>query len=63
MKFNTENSKPITNKENLRKWEEPFQDLLDEIYYPGYSTQLMEEDPENYQREYFYFITLYDSPM
>ncbi len=44
----------------LQKWEQPFRELMDEIYYPGYAQQLIIDDPEDYQREYFYFIQLYD---
>ena len=45
---------------NPLKWQEPFNDLLDEIYYPGFAKQLVEESPEEYSREYFYFMQLYD---
>ncbi|MFK5857225.1 MAG: hypothetical protein QM503_13930 [Bacteroidota bacterium] len=41
-------------------WQQPFNDLLDEIYYPGYADKLMDEDPESYSREYWYFMQLYD---
>lgn len=44
------------------KWESAFRDLQDQIFWPGYSLQLLEENPEDYQREYFYFISLYDEP-
>lgn len=44
------------------KWEEAFRDLMDEIYFSGYSKQLLEENPVVYQKEYFYFIALYDEP-
>ena len=44
------------------KWEASYRDLLDEIYYPGYSMQLVKEDPILYQKEYEPFIALYDGP-
>jgi hypothetical protein len=43
-----------------RKWEDAFCDLMDEIYFKGYSAQLLQEKPDAYELEYFYFITLYD---
>lgn len=46
----------------LQKWEEAFRDLLDEIFFPGYSQRLFEEKPEAYQREYYYFIRIFDEP-
>ena len=44
----------------LQKWEGAFRKLLDEIFYPGYWRKLLEEDPEAYQREYWYFVVLFD---
>ena len=57
--------KPIEANEQqqadlLQKWELPFRDLLDEIYFPGYAEQILEENPEYYQSEYEAFIRLYD---
>ncbi len=46
--------------ELLQKWELPFRDLLDEIYYPGYAEQIIQDDPEAYQSEYEAFMRLYD---
>ena len=46
--------------ESLMKWEEAFQELLDQIYWKGYSQQLVRENPEAYKREYFYFRAIYD---
>ena len=43
-----------------QKWEIPFQELLDEIYWSGYSEALLETNPEAYAREYWYFIRLYE---
>lgn len=43
----------------LQKWELPFRGLMDEIYYSGYTKQLMEDDPEEYSRQYWYFIRMY----
>jgi len=57
------NTEEITKLETAQKWEEPFKNLLDEIWYPGYSQQLAEEKPEEYQTEYYYFISLYDEPL
>ena len=42
------------------KWEEAFRDLLDEIYWKGYSEMLVAENPVAYQREYSYFMAMYD---
>jgi len=44
----------------LQKWSMPFQDLLDEIYYPGYAEMIIVDDPAYYQSEYDAFIRLYD---
>jgi len=44
----------------LQKWEQPFRELMDQIYYPGYAQQLIRENPMEYARQYFYFIKLYD---
>ena len=49
-----------TQMEVLQKWEQPFRDLMDEIYWPGYTQQLISDDPEAYNREYFYFMQLYN---
>lgn len=43
-----------------QKWEIPFQELLDEIYWPGYTIDLLENNPSAYEREYWYFIRIYD---
>lgn len=53
-------AEPNQLEEALQKWELPFRDLLDEIYWQGYSKKLIENDPEEYQREYWYFIKMYD---
>jgi len=42
------------------KWELPFRQLLNEIYWDNYAEDLMENDPEAYAREYWYFIRIYD---
>jgi len=44
----------------LQKWEEPFRELLDEIFYPGYTDYLLNNKPDDYAKEYFYFMALYD---
>lgn len=49
----------ISNEPN-QKWAEPFADLLDEIYFSGYAISLAEEDPATYNREYFYFLSVYE---
>lgn len=46
--------------EVLQKWEQPFRELMDQIYFSGYSDQLLSEDPDTYHREYWYFIKIYD---
>ncbi len=51
---------PEESIEPSQKWEQPFRQLMDEIYYPGYASTLAEENPEAYNREYFYFMELYD---
>ena len=45
------------------KWEEAFREFMDQIYWEGYSQQLVKDDPEAYQREYYYFLALYDEPI
>lgn len=45
--------------EVLQKWELPFRELMDQIYYTGFSEQLLIENPEDYHREYWYFIQIY----
>ena len=54
------NIEPDKLLELSQKWEIPFRDLLDEIYWPGYAERLASENPEAYQMEYDYFIQLYD---
>ena len=46
--------------ESTQKWEEPFRDLLDEIYFPGYAENLAIENPKAFNREYYYFMALYE---
>ncbi len=46
--------------EPTQKWEQPFKELLDEIYWPGYAENLVMENPETYKSEYSNFIQLYD---
>jgi hypothetical protein len=46
--------------DQLQKWELPFRDLLDEIYYLGYAAMIIVEYPEEYHRQYWYFIQMYD---
>jgi hypothetical protein len=46
--------------ELLQRWEQPFRQLLEEIYYPGFVDQIIQENPEYYQSEYDAFIRLYD---
>jgi len=50
----------LTNSEVLQKWELPFRDLLDEIWWPGYADELLRDNPDEYAREYWYFIRIYD---
>ena len=60
--MNNQNEIPypgITQNQSL-KWQEPFNDLLDEIYFNGYAADLILNDPQEYSREYFYFMALYD---
>lgn len=54
------NIEEIKLSESNQKWEEPFKDLLDEIYWSGYAETLAEENPEAYSLEYYYFMALYD---
>ncbi|MFK5895015.1 MAG: hypothetical protein QM504_17495 [Pseudomonadota bacterium] len=48
----------IQNDQPL-KWQEPFNDLLDTIYFSGFAQQLMDESPKEYNREYWYFLQIY----
>ena len=50
----------ITAQVTAQKWEEPFRELLDEIYWLGYAETLAEESTEIYCREYFYFMAMYE---
>ena len=45
--------------ESSQKWEQPFQELLDEIYWPGYAQDLCVKNSKEYSREFFYFRQLY----
>ena len=62
MKDYQEKVKPDRALEVSMKWERSFRDLMDEIYFPGYSEQLLNERPEDYKSEYYAFIRLYDGP-
>ena len=62
MNNHEQNPKPDDQLELSMKWEQAFRDILDDVWWPGYSQQLFEENPEGYQKEYFYFIALYDEP-
>ena len=57
-----QNPKPDQQLELSMKWEHSFRELLDEVWWPGYSQQLLEENLEAYQLEYYYFVALYDEP-
>ena len=52
-------SEYIIPNEVADRWQEPFDELLDEIYWKNYSVELMEESPEVYQSEFCNFISLY----
>ena len=54
-----QNIEEITLAESTQKWEEPFRNLLDEIYFPGYAEDLAKEHPEEFSRQYFYFLAQY----
>ncbi len=49
----------ITEQVAAEKWLEPFRQLMDQIYYPGYIENLEKDDPKAYNREYWYFIAQY----
>ena len=49
----------ITTLQTVQKWLEPFCSLLDEIYWPGYAETLAKENPEEFNRQYFYFLAQY----
>lgn len=42
------------------KWQDAFNTLLDEIFFDGYSSELLKATPDLYMIEYRYFIELYD---
>lgn len=46
--------------DTTQKWDEPFRELLDDIFYPGYADNLAEENPVAYNTEYYYFLAVYD---
>ena len=54
--------KPDQLLELSMKWDIPFRELLDQIYWSGYAEWLLKENLEGYQTEYYYFIALYDEP-
>ena len=54
-----QNVEEITLNEPTQKWEEPFRDMLDEIYWPGYAENLAKENPKAYNIEYYNFMALY----
>jgi len=60
--MNDKNPSPDQQLDLSQKWEAAFRELLDQIYWVGYSEQLAKENLEAYQTEYFYFISLYDEP-
>lgn len=49
----------INTLQTAQKWLQPFRDLLDEIYFPDYAEYLAEENPEEFNRQYFYFLAQY----
>ena len=49
----------ITSQVAAQKWEQPFQQMMDEIYWSGYAEKLAAENPTAYQTEYFYFLAMY----
>ena len=51
---------PVESMNVLQKWEGAFRDLQDQIWWPGFSEQLIEDDPARYQKEYEYFMLAYD---
>ena len=62
MSNNEQNVNQDQLHESSLKWEIPFCELLDQIWGPGFSQKLREENLEAYQLEYYYFISLYDEP-
>ena len=48
------------SEDQQQKWEKPFQELLDEIYWTGYTDQMLEDRPQHYQDEFKSFISMYD---
>ena len=62
MKHFEQLAKPDQEMKLKLKWEASFRDLLGDIFWPEYAQWLLENDPDAYQREYFYFISLYDEP-
>ena len=62
MKEYQQKIKPDKKLQLSMRWESAYRDLMDDIYFPGYAKQLIEEDPSHYQREYEAFIELYDDP-
>ena len=60
--MNDKNPIPDQHLDVSQKWEVPFRELLDQIYWVGYSEQLAKENLQAYQTQYFYFISLYDEP-
>ena len=53
------NIKEIETMQTNQKWIEPFMDLLNDIWWPKYAENLAKEDPEEFNRQYFYFLAQY----
>lgn len=42
-----------------QKWLSIFDETLDDIFYPGYAGEIKANSPKYYEREFWYFLSLY----
>ena len=54
--------KPDHYLELRMKWKEPFDELMGEIFFPGYSQMLAEENPKEWEAQFMNFVELYIGP-
>jgi len=60
--MNKNDQTPLMEKreEQIRKWEDPFMKLMDDIYWTGYAKDLQKKNLEEYVHAIFDFIIMYD---
>lgn len=60
--MNNEKQKSVLQDhiESNQRWREPFCELLDQIYFEGYSKKLAKENPFAFKLEFSSFLRIYD---